>query len=332
MSYLQSLRRNLVLARGRLFYEARDRRLAEKAARLRREWMDTTARRLPALAAAAAEPELELHTMCGEGQAAMGFWSIWSTLRFFPGARLVVHSDGTLSPATIADWQRMAPGTRFVSKEESLAAMDKRFADFPLIRAWSRDYHFGLKIGGTYGTAAAPMILEIDTDTLTLGDPTALRAFLQDPAARLAWNQDLKPSYAYPSALLREIVPGPPLPARLNGGYMILRNPGDADWRVAEEALDRLGRDPRTDPLRYWMHQTLWALIAAHMGAGARPLPHDYDVYDGPTRPGSVMRHYVGSPGVRPRFFTEGVDMLIRDAAGRGQLPAGFMPGGSSSR
>jgi hypothetical protein len=319
---VQKLRRHLVRARDEFLHGRQNRELARQATEVRHQWMDATARRLPPLTEASDHPSVEVHTTCGEAQSGMGLWSSWSLMRFLPGARLVVHSDGSLTPDTIDVWSSMAPGAKFVSREENLDRMQQRFAAFPRIRAWSETYHFGMKIGGVYSVAESETVLEIDTDTLTLRHPETLRAVLEDPGLRVAWNNDMVRCYAYPEPLLREIA-GPglgPLPERLNGGYMIVRLPQDEDWAFMDWVLKRMEADPRTDPLRYWMHQTLWALLAARIGPGARPLPAAFDIHAGPTRPGSAMRHYVGDPGIRPRFFTEGVPSLIQDARVRGQL------------
>lgn len=313
---LKTIRHSLVRTRDSLLYGRRNRRLAETAHRLRGEGLDALAYELPQLAAADPIPRLEVHMMCGNRQATMGLWSSWSALRFFPGARLIVHSDGSLSNQSVAAWQRMAPGTRIVSREENLAAMQCRFAAFPRLRDWSRNYHFGLKIGGVYSTAEADVLLEIDSDTLTLRKPEELLKFLGNPGKRLAWNEDLKSCYACPEDVLRDNLGAAigVLPERLNAGYMMVRKLDDTDWAFLETSLEKLSRDPRVDVLRFWMHQTLWALLASRMGSAAGPLPPTYAVHDGPTRAGAVMRHYVGTPGVRPRFFTEGLPTLIKEA------------------
>jgi hypothetical protein len=312
----RSLRRSLARTRDHLLYGRRNQRLAETAEQLRAEELDALAYNLPRLTEAAPKPQLELHMMCGEQQATMGLWSSWSALRFFPGARLVIHSDGSLSANTITAWRQIAPGTRIVSKEESLSAMQRRFGAFPRLCDWSRSYHFGFKIGGIHSVAEAEVLLELDSDTLTLRKPDALLDFLNSPEKRLAWNEDIKTCYAYSEDIMRENLGTSmgALPKRLNGGYMMVRKPDDTDWGFLETSLEKLSRDPRVDVLRFWMHQTLWALLASRMGSAAGPLPPTYAVHDGPTRAGTVMRHYVGAPGIRPRFFTEGVPTLIKNA------------------
>lgn len=268
----------------------------------------------------------EVRTMCGEAQSLMGIWASYSLMRFLPEARLVVHSDGSLTRATVERWSRVVPGLRIVSRDEGAQSAAARLSGFPRVLDWSSAYHFGAKLGPFYSVGATERLFDMDTDTLTLSEPTEMLACLGSESCKLAWNCDEKSYYAYPETLLREVLGERigPLPQGLNSGYMVSFRFGNAEWGFIEDAIAALEADPRTDPLRYWMHQTLFALLASTMGAGARPLPRGYVVYRGPTRPDTVMRHYVGNPGIRPRFFVEGVPAVVRDARRRGQLPADF--------
>ena len=323
---LRDLRRTLGRVRDSVLYGRRDRRLAAAADAARTGWIATATERLAPLPPPSGAA-VEMHTLCGEKQATMGIWSSWSLLRFLPQGRLVVHSDGSLTEPTVELWRRAVPGLRLVGPEESDAAMAARLGAFPRVLDWSRRYHFGRKLGGFYSTTATPRQAEIDTDTLTFRPPEALVASLAPGGLRMTWNRDERDCYAYPPPLLAEVLGDllpAPLPPRLNGGYMTSFAFGDDEWATLEAALERLERDPRTDPLRYWMHQTLLAIVADRLGDGAGPLPDAYDVHGGPTAPDAIMRHYVGVPGVRPRFFAEGVAMVVRDARRRGQLPADF--------
>ena len=326
---LRDLRGHLGLRRDRLLYGARDRRLRVAAETARAEWIDAAAAALPPLPEPAAAGA-EVHTLCGEAQAGMGLWAVWSLMRFLPEARLVVHSDGTLAPATVVRWRQLMPGARFVAHEEGMAAAGQRLTDVPRVLDWTRRYHFGLKLG-FHAVAEADRIVDMDSDVLVLSEPRAVRDCLASGTWRMAWNRDEKACYAYPEDLIREIYRARTgsdalgrFPDRLNGGFMIAGRLEDADWRFLEELLAALAADPRTDPMRYWMHQTLFAAIAATKGEGARPLPEGYDIHSGPTRPEAVVRHYVGNAGIRPRFFTEGVAAVVRDARRCGQLPDGF--------
>ena len=323
---LRSLRRQLGKTRDQLLHGRRDRRMAAEAAALRDGWAAEAMRALPPLPDPGSSPRIEVHTLCGEAQSAMGIWSTWSLIRFLPGTRLIVHSDGSLSPETAALWREKLPGLRVVETAESDAAMEERLATFGHILDWSRRYHFGRKIGGYYSIARAPRLVEVDTDTLTFTAPEALKAALADDGAGIAWNCDESYCYAYPEPLLRAVAGdlAPDLPERLNTGYMASFRFGDAQWDRLDRLVARFEKDPGTDPLRYWMHQTLIALLAADPAISATPLPAPYNVHKGPTRGDAVMRHYVGNPGIRPRFFTEGIALVIRAARRDGTLDADF--------
>ena len=316
-------RRRLGRWRDEVLYGARNRALAGQAATLRQDWIDAAVDGLRPLEAGSTAASVEVHMMCGEGQAAMGLWSSYSLCRFLDGARFVLHSDGTLSAGTVARWRRIIPWLDLRTREESFAAMETRLAGFPAVRDWSHRYHFGLKLGGYYGAAERERIVEVDSDTLTFRRPEALLQAIAGSGRAMTWNEDEKPCYAYPEPVLREALGelvGPRLPARLNAGYMLAPVPGDAEWAVFETMLTRLAAHPATDPLRYWMHQTLWAVFASRLGDAAAPLPAGYGVHDGPTAPDAVMRHYPGTPGIRPRFFTEGVPMLAEALRREGAL------------
>lgn len=330
MSIIREVRRKLGALRDEALYGAETRRVAAEAARMRAEWIDAAARVLtpmPSVSLPGPVP-VEVHCTAGEAHSGMGLWAGWSLMRFLPGARFVLHDDGTLTPATRAVWERVLPGLRILGVAEGQEATQALLEDpAPRVLDWTRHYHFGNKLGAVQALTRAPRLIEMDSDVLILQRPDDLLAALDDPALSMLWNRDERYAYAYPEALLREVLgplfPGP-LPDRLNGGLTLIR-PFDAEeWRFLDAVLLALEADPRTDPHRYWMQQTLHALVAARRGAGARPLSRGYDIYNGPMRPGSVARHFVGNPRTRPRFFTEGVPALIRSARAAGHLPADF--------
>lgn len=322
------LKKRLGLLRDALLYSRLRRRLAARAETMRAAWIDAAARRLPALPEAPRDPAVEVHCTSGEAQATMGLFASWSLMRFLPEARFVLHSDGSLSAETIETWESMLPGMRMVFPDAAEAAMEVELASAPYVLRWCRDYHFGAKLGSVHCLAEAPRIVEMDTDVLVLSDPAALHEALAQ-ANGMRWNQDHQYTYAYPEVLLVKTLGDliGPLPDRLNSGFLLSPRNGSEQWSLLEEILKRLWSDPRIDPLRYWMQQTLVACLASRMPPGtAASLPAGYEIHMGPTQPGTIVRHFVGNPGVRPRFFTEGVPLLIADAKARGHLPTDFAP------
>ena len=321
----REIKRQIGALRDKALYGIRDQRLKVASEAARVGWIAEAVQELRPLP----EPKnvtAEVHTLCGEDQANMGIWASWSVMRYLSDARFVVHSDGTLSQRTIDLWQRLVPGTRVFSRDAGLAALETRLANFPHVLNWTRDYHFGAKLGGIHALAKAPQILDMDTDVLVLSDPRVLRECLETPDWSMAWNREKKSHYAYPEALFRKHLGDRigSFPEGLNGGFMLTRRLSDEDWALIDDVIAALEKDPHMDPLRYWMHQTLFAVLASSYGDGARALPKEYEIHYGATRPDSAVRHYVGNPGVRPRFFTEGIPVVIRDARSQGQLPLDF--------
>lgn len=326
MSIIRSAKRRLGVLRDDILYGRENRRLAAQATAMRSGWIDAVARELPPLPEPPKAHDVEMHSMAGENQVAMGLWSTWSAMRFLPRGRFVLHDDGTLSEASLAQWRRLLPGMRVVSLAEGKAAVADRFSHAPKLVAWTQGYHFGLKLGSFQVIGETPRILEVDSDVLFFSQPDVLLEALKDPDWTYAWNQQTSYPYAYPEALLSEILGDliRPLPPRLNGGLIASTRMSEDEIHRLDDILRALEADARVDHLRYWMHQTLLACVASRRGSQARPLPGEYDVYVGSRRPESVTRHYVGHPRIRPRFFTEGVPALIRSARASGHVPAGF--------
>lgn len=319
------LRRWLGQKRYALMYAGRDRRLASQAEHAQNNWIRTATENLPELPRSHNVTH-EIHMTSGEGQALMGIWSSFSLMRFFDDARLVLHADASLTDETLAQWSRIIPDMRIVRHDETEQMSRDMLASFPNVLNWCQKYHFGSKLGSVQATASTFRLTDADTDTLTLNDPLIARNCIKSSDWLLAWNLDLRYSYAYPEQTLRNILGDllGTLPDRLNGGFLVCFKFTDREWQLLDKVLHRLEQSAETDPLRYWMHQTLLAIVASNLGAAARPLPAPYDIHDGVTREGQVVRHYVGAPGIRPRFFTEGIPQLIQDARKRGHLPEDF--------
>lgn len=325
MGTVKRLRTSLGAARQKLLYGRDNRHIAALAEQERARWIDAARAELPPLPASPDAPEMEVHCTTGEKQMPMAVWCCWSAMRFLPQARLVLHDDGSMTAESKAECAHLFPGLRLVAPEERKAAVDAALHEMPHLKQWMQSYHFGFKFMVQF-VAETTTILDLDSDILALADFGELRERIADPACTMAWNVDVAYSYAYPEAHLKEILGDliGPLPYRLNGGLGLLDLYAPDEWERLEQVLDLLHKNPQTDPLRYWMHQTMQAMIASKRGAGAGPLPTPYDIYYGPLKPGTVMRHFVGNPRTRPRFYTEGVPAVIADARARGQLPANF--------
>jgi hypothetical protein len=143
---LRAWRRRAGQMRDSLLYGRENRRLADEAAAMQAGWIQAATDALPPLPDCGAVT-VEVHTLCGTGQVLMGIWSSYSLMCFVPGARLVVHDDGTLTRADLARWQRPVPRLRVIGREEGRAAVKAHLARFPHARDWSLAHSLGLKPG-----------------------------------------------------------------------------------------------------------------------------------------------------------------------------------------
>lgn len=315
------------MLRDRILYGRERKQLAQDAEIARTGWIAQAQSKLPQVAAGAPDGT-QLLTLSGERQAQMGLWSSWSLMRFFPNATLIVVDDGSLRADTIAQWRSLIGNFRYVSADDGRGAMDRHLAEFPMLKSWSSSYFCGAKLGVFQSVMEDAPSVEFDTDTLSFKGVDYLAPAVNDQRLKLAWCEDNRRCYAYEDPLLEDLIGDlvdiSKLPEKLNAGFLCSSKFSAEQLGILEETLVRFQRDPRTDHLRYWMHQTLIALIAADLTPQSAALQTPTTIYRGDMRPDTHMRHFVGTPDIRPRFFTEGVAALIRDARDLGHLPADF--------
>lgn len=285
------------------------RRRLERAQSLRRMHLDDI-QDLPSLRRGPGQ-QVEVHMLCGRDQYDMGIAASWSLMRFLPGAVLYLHSDGTLEDSHVAQWRQVIEALEFVPKDDA----DKRvreelLPELPLLSTW-RDTNWAAYQLTDYSLFGdSRVIISCDSDVLCLREPTYLLDHLATPA--MLWNEDVRTSYSLPAADISEVTQLP-VPPRLNCGFGVMPRVSRSDLEEVEQALRLLLDVPGFDLNHMWSSQTYVALVAARQ-KGARALPADYSVYYGRTRPETVVRHYVGVPSVRSRFFDEGLPMLIEQS------------------
>jgi hypothetical protein len=123
-------------------------------------------------------------------------------------------------------------------------------------------------------------------------------------------------SYIAPASVLGGCA-GAGVSERVNSGLLLARRWSVEDLEFFEAILGKL-QDASLPIFHHWAEQSLYA-ISASRHKDARVLSNKYSVYFGKTRPDLTIRHYVGVIKVRPRFFVEGIPMLLGqiDKAGK---------------
>ena len=243
----------------------------------------------------------------------MGVWAAWSLMRFLPDGQLVVHMDGEWADADVARFMRLMPGTRMIARGQAHRAVGPTLEDLPHIKMWRQTYRYGLKLIDPHLLGCSSKIILLDSDVLFLNDPLALKREASRLTRTFAWNADVETHAAVDVSVLDEIA-GAHVPRNFNSGLVVAPRFGRSELEVVEDVISGLLRRG-VDMSRLWLEQSVLATVVGRLGGGSAPLPRPYDVHEGVGRKGQVARHYVGAPLIRPRFFTEGVPLVLSQAS-----------------
>lgn len=258
----------------------------------------------------AASLDLDIHTLTGRKHFHMALWSIWSILRFLPGARFFLHSDGTLTSEDFRPFSYLFPTLTFISKSERDSIIAARLAkSFPALLRWRGRHIFGAKLIDFHFYGHANHLLLLDSDVLCFKSPTEISDLLGQPGSHFRWHEDFGSSYPAPIQDLRSILGGY-IPEHVNAGFLLCKRWSKEDLAFLDHALSKLTSTP-IDPMHFWMEQALYAISACRHTTYS-PLPSSYSLRYGRTPSDVVIRHYVGVLKIRPRFFLEGVPILLR--------------------
>ena len=254
--------------------------------------------------------EVEIHMFCGKKQLDMGIWASWSIMRFIKNAVLFVHSDGTLRDKDNCSWQKVIPSIIIVSKKEAdNRAADVLATDYPLLYTWRCHNWCSAQVVDMNLFGESDRLVIMDSDVLCFRKPTELQASLALDEPVYRWNRDIRSAYLADIELLNEIT-DLLLPEAFNAGFQLTPRLGNRDFEHLERMINLLKADVRIDTNHFWSTQTYYAMCAARC-SNAQALPNSYAVTLGQTQDDAVVRHYVGIPSVRPRYFTEGLPKIL---------------------
>lgn len=254
---------------------------------------------------------IEVHMLCGKRDLDMGIWASWSLFRFLDGrGRLYVHSDGSLSNEDMEAWSAVIEGVVVVEKKESEARANQLLAKCcPLLHNWGLNHWASSQLIDMHLIGTAESLLVMDSDVLCFSRPTALLESLD--FKDFAWCEDLLDAYSGPLDLLKNIV-GVEMPRYLCAGFLATPRLTIDDFAQLEKTLEVIQTDGRLDLNHFWSCQTYYAILVALKGGGSI-LPPQYANRMRRARRDQVIRHYVGIPCVRFRYFKEGLKRLISE-------------------
>jgi len=265
--------------------------------------------RLPAIVPVD-EVRYELHMLCGHRDIDMGILASWSLMRFLDGrGKLIVHSDGSLDAEDVHRWRAVVGRLELVSREESDRAVAEALSDTRELHAWRTSNWASAQLVDAHLFGEAPTLLILDSDVLVFEKPDAVLAALDERPPRFAWCEDLRNAYSGEIGTIHEIT-GVTIPPKLCAGFLVSPRMTRADFQRLDEHMVAIRRDGRLEVGHFWSCQTYYALLAAAF-PGSAVLPKEYRNTTGRTSPTQILRHYVGIPSVRFRYFTEGTRRLM---------------------
>lgn len=252
----------------------------------------------------------EIHMLCGKRDLDMGIWASWSLMRFLDGeARLVVHSDGTLSEPDVELWRAIVGHLVIIPREERNRVVSAGISSLaPKLHAWRCTNWASTQLVDSHFFGEASRMILMDSDVLVFSRPAEVLAAATAAEPVITWCNDLRDAYSASRELIKAVT-GVMIPPRLCAGFMVTPRFGPDDFQTIESAMSAMAADGRISLNHFWSCQTYYALAAARRTA--KPLPPPYSNSDGATAAEMPLRHYVGIPKVRHRYFTEGLTSLV---------------------
>ena len=262
------------------------------------------------------ENRYELHMLCGHRDTDMGIWASWSIMRFLDGqARLYVHSDGTLTNEDADHWRKILGEVIVIDRKESDATVEKALATITThLYPWRCSNWASAQLVDIHFFGEAPTMLILDSDVLTFSKPQEVIDALDTLPPRFGWCEDLRDAYSATPEILHEITGTHVLP-RLCAGFLVCPRLGIEDFVMLDEQMRKIDSDPRVDVGHFWSCQTYYALVASRF-AGSKQFSDLYSNTDSRTSNQQVLRHFVGVPKVRFRYFTEGLPRIAARITG----------------
>jgi hypothetical protein len=262
--------------------------------------------------------DVEVHMLCGHRHVPMAIWAWWSLLRFCAGKyAAVLHSDGSLTAADIARFQKAFPGIRVEpaqSTDEIFAGVGGKAA-FPFLHQFREDLKLSRKIMDFHMLARGKVVIMLDSDILFFRHPTELFDAAEQCrtlGSGVAFNKDIGSMFsATPEILSAHYKRN--VPECFNSGLVVLPR-FDLEGLKTIEALVAAAEPSWRK--NYFMEQTTLAVVSAALGAA--PLPAKYRVADSEQscrldEGDLVCIHYAGKAN-RPRFFDFGIPKVAAGA------------------
>lgn len=271
---------------------------------------ETQKKRIATLApcSSALKRNCEIHLLCGGSNIDMGIWSSWSFKRHYPRFEVYLHSDGSIHRADIELWKRIIPDLVFIDPKAPNPMLDHFLSLYPNIAKFRDINVYSKKLIDFHLVGRSEKILFFDTDVLCFKEPTEITNAIENDQTFLTWNKDNRDAFPGDRAGLESIATAPMVPL-FNSGLVVSKRFGKEQFCFIEHLVTKMLASDIKKTTN--LEQAVYSFCAAKFER-SQPLPKPYQIYSGYTRFYYPVRHFVGVRKIRPRFFTEGVPMLLK--------------------
>jgi len=206
-----------------------------------------------------------VRTLLGEKTLGVSLTCLPTLMRYsVDPVKLVIHEDGTLTPAGREALLEALPGAEILPRAVADEQVEAKLARHPLCRAARSGNVFFLKLFDVAMLEPGDLTY-CDSDILFLRPFTGLFG-APDPRFQTCFMTDRKQAFAirpwnlWPLGKLR-------LPGYVCAGLM-RADQGVCDVDFVEWVLGRYGKNPVWDKRWYWAEQTCWAALAGRARCG----------------------------------------------------------------
>jgi hypothetical protein len=252
--------------------------------------------------------------LCGERDIDMGILASWSLFRFLDGGgNLIVHSDGTLKDDHERRWRGVIGSVDFISRMESDQAVRDSISTTKELYPWRMSNWASAQLVDAHLFGSTRSIMVMDSDVLVFKKPQAVLDAMVAVEPRFGWCADLRNAYPDEIGIIGAIT-GVNIAPRLCAGFMVTPRLSKEEFAKLDGYMTRLRTDGRIDLNHFWSCQCYYALLAAGY-PGSNVFSAEYRNTMGATDSNQILRHYVGIPSVRYRYFTEGLPLVLAESA-----------------
>jgi len=200
---------------------------------------------------------LTIKTLCGSGSVPLARRCLASLVRASAlPLELVIHDDGTLSPAEMELLMEITPNARFFHRLESDTYVTRELAAYPYCAAFRRNNPLALKLFDLLWSCGDDKVLFIDTDVLFLRR-FSLSLETIPSSVEAVFMRDHQSAYSLrPQDLLQMSLP---IAAKVNTGFFFFRK-SLVNLDLLERFLSH--RITSRGLLPMWLEQTCWAILA----------------------------------------------------------------------